>query len=396
MRATERLQTPSFRWKQGRLHAAEIVGCIQIGRLRINILPKVDTAETNRDKDFLLNIMQTAGYLTRPHIGLAEVRSSPLDPLETLISEIASEMARALSEGAPRRYEEVNEELPTVRGRIDFSKLSSRLPCDRMLLPVRHAPLLGDNRLARCIKGIAELLHRLTRSNMNRKTFGAILTQLHGVESQPLTLPQIDALSLKQSESHWARTISIARQLLIGQAPDPTFLGESPAFSMLFPLQHLFERAMRRILVDALKDSGVVVSHHSIPHFLLQDPSDGSGVVRLRPDYILEQRDDPLAVADAKWKRIREFGSAHGVTREDLYQVSAYLTRFDVDNALIFLPKASWMQDSWMKSYAVPGGGHIHLIGVDIERLVTRNQAIRVPALSAFSRTIRGILTHQA
>ncbi|MGP3660940.1 McrC family protein [Burkholderia gladioli] len=393
MRATERVPAPCFRFKQGRLHAAEIVGCIQLGRLRINILPKVDTPEPRRDRDFLLNMMWAAGYLNQPHTGSADVRSSSRDPLEALISELASEMSSALLEGIPRRYEEKYEELPTVRGRIDFSRLSTRSPCDRILLPVRYTPLHSSNQLTRCIKGIAALLHRLTRSSSNRQTFTSILAQLNGVESRPLTLSQLDELQLTRLESHWIRSVSTARLLLVGQSPDPTFAGNNQAFSLLFPLQHLFERAMRRILGAALSESGVAVSYRSMPHFLLQDPSDGNGVVRLRPDYILGPFETPLAVADAKWKRTSEFGRTHGVNREDLYQMSTYLARFNVRDALIFFPQAGWMHESWSKSYDVPGAyGRVHLIGVNIEELVARNQTIRAQAHAALSATVGRIL----
>ncbi len=397
MRATEGTSSPAFRWKQGRLHAAEMVGCIQIGNLRINVLPKLDTGEDERDRDFLLNMLWGAGYLSRPHTGTAEVRSSSIDPLEALIAEVASEMSVALNEGAPRRYEEKQEELSTVRGRIDFSKLSSRLPCDRVLLPVRYSPLHRDNQLARCIKGIAILLHRLTRSSANRQTFAAVLAQLAGVANETLTLAHVEALTLARHESHWARTIAVARLLLTGQSPDPTFSGDNQAFSMLFPLQHLFERVMRRMLGASLKDLGITMPHRGEARFLLRDPSDGGGVIRLRPDYILGQPDAPLAVADAKWKRARELGRAHGINREDFYQVSAYLARFKVRDAIILVPQAKWMQARWTKSYDVPeGDGHIHLIGVDIENLVTRSQIQRSHALAALSATIGAILAVSA
>lgn len=393
MRATEGTSSPAFRWKHGRLHAAEMVGCIQIGNVRINVLPKLDTGELERDRDFLLNMLSGAGYLSRPRTGAADVQSTSIDPLEALISEVAGEMSTALREGVPRRYEEKREELSTVRGRIDFSKLSSRLPCDRILMPVRYSPLHRDNQLARCVKGIAVLLHRLTRSGRNRQIFAAVLSQLVGVVDEPLTLGRLDALLLARGESHWARSMAVARLLLTGHSPDPTFSGENQAFSMLFPLQHLFERVMRRVLEVALEKLRIPLARRTEPHFLLQDSSDGSGVVRLRPDYILGQPEAPLAVADAKWKRASELGRAHGINREDLYQVHSYLTRFNVRDAVILVPQAKWMRAPWTKMYNVPeGGGHIHLVGVDIEKLVARSSIQRSQALETMSATLSAIL----
>jgi 5-methylcytosine-specific restriction endonuclease McrBC regulatory subunit McrC len=390
MRATDGYSAPCFRWKNGHLHAAEIVGCIQIGDLRINILPKLDSAEDERDRNFLINIMSAAGYLSRPLIRPAEVRSSFSDPLEVLISEVASEMDSGLREGIPRRYEEKREELPTVRGRIDLSKLSARLPSDRFLLPVRYSPLSINNHLARCIKGIATLLLDVTRNSISRQIFRDVILRLSNVDSRPLVQSDLESLSLKASESHWSRLIDIARLLFKGQTPDPTFSGRTRAFSMLFPLQHLFERSMRKILAEALKDSHIFVSHRSTSRFLLKDPSDGSGVVRLRPDYILTGSEGPLAVADAKWKRAKESNASYGVVPEDLYQVYVYLARFGVPHAFVFMPKANWMHDSWRKSFDIPEEhAHIHLVGVDIQKLVARNGIVRSQAHADLSATIR-------
>ncbi|MDH5835321.1 McrC family protein [Luteimonas kalidii] len=393
IRATEEAPFPAFRWKKGRLHAAEVVGCVQVGRLRVNVLPKLDTAEPDRDKEFLLNMLHAAGYLSRPHTGSAEVRPSFSDPLEAMISEVALEMLSALREGVPRRYERRQEDLSTIRGRIDFSSLSIRLPSERARLPMRHSPLITDNELAQCIKAIAQILYRLTRSSSNRQSLATVLGQFSGIGDRMPSYEQLDSVMLARRESHWEKSISVGRLLLAGQSPDPTFSGGSDAFSMLFPLQHLFERMMRKILGGAFQHSGIRASHRSAPLFLLEDPRDKSGIVRLKPDYLFDSAFGLVAVGDAKWKRATESGRAHGVKREDLYQVNAYLARYGVRNAFVFIPRANWMTPGWIKSYQIPETErHIHLVGVDIEGLINRDRKVRDSAFAVFSDPVLRIL----
>jgi 5-methylcytosine-specific restriction enzyme subunit McrC len=388
MQVAERSSLSAFRWKKGRLHAAEVVGCVQVGNLRVNILPKLDTAERDRDKDFLLNMLHSAGYLSKPYAGSAEVRQSVADPLEAMVSEVATEMLAALRDGVPRRYEEKREDLSTVRGRIDFSRLSTRLPGDA-LLPLRHSPLANDNELSQCIKAIAQFLYRLTRSSSNRQSLAIVLSHFVSVRNLLPSLAQLDALILTRQESPWSKTLSVGRLLLAGHAPDPTFSGDSDAFSLLFPLQHLFERTLRKVLAAAFQGSDVRISHRSDSLFLLEDPVDQAGVLRLKPDYVFERSSKLLAVADAKWKRAAEFGRAHSVGRDDLYQVNAYLTRYGVRNAFILLPRANWMEPGWLKSYHIAEAeSHIHLLGIDIEALVGRDQKARQLALSMLSGSI--------
>ncbi|NAT36771.1 hypothetical protein CU661_03445, partial [Pseudomonas syringae pv. actinidifoliorum] len=64
--------------------------------------------------------------------------------------------------------------------------------------------------------------------------------------------------------------------------------------------------------------------------FLLTDKDSQKGVIGLRPDYILKKEEVTIAIADAKWKRVSETGKAHGILREDFYQLYAYIKKYEV------------------------------------------------------------------
>lgn len=391
--AAEVVPFPAFRVKKGRLCAAEVVGSIQVGGVRINVLPKTDTPEEDRDADFLLNILRAAGYLNRVHASSGAVRASVRDPLEAMISEVASEMSMAMKEGIPRRYQEKREDSTTLRGRIDFTRLSTRLPSDHTVLPVRHTPLTADNDLAHCLGWIATMLLRLTRSSVNRQLLASMVARLNAASVGSVGAPQFAALRLSPSEIQWERVLAIGRLILQGRFADPTFSGANNAFSMLFPLQHLFERAMRRILADVMREHGIRVGYRAQPLFLLHGHDDDEKVLRLKPDYLFHREADLLAVADAKWKRLTEGGRAHGVGRDDLYQINAYLDKFDVQNAIVFMPRASWMTPMWTARYSVPHSGRmIHLVGVDIESLVSHRKDVREGARSALGGLLAGLV----
>ena len=392
MRLTESAPFTAFRWKKGRLHAAEVVGCIQLGRFRINILPKLDTVEVTRDKSFLLNLLYSAGYLSSLHQGTANVRAENLDPLEAMISEVAMGMTRALREGYPRRYELTREDSPVLRVRIDFTRLSTRLP-GSAVVPILYFPLSMSNQLAEVIKGVASFLHQITRSGVNRQALGVVLANLSLVDTKVVSVAKIDALVLSPYEMHWSDTLAVGRLLLSGQSPDPTFGGNNRAFSLLFSMQNLYERALRKILATAIKDSELDVSSRTESLFLFVNAKNQSGVVRLRPDYVFRRSGVQVSIADAKWKRASENGAAHGIKREDFYQIHAYLTRYKVSRALILVPRAPWMPEKWIKSFRDPEtNAQIHLIGVDIEGLVSRRFEARSASYKLLAEMLSSVL----
>ena len=67
-----------------------------------------------------------------------------------MISEVVKEMIMALREGHPKRYVEVREDSPVLRGQIDFTRLSSRLP-GSAVIPTRYSQLGVNNELSQII-----------------------------------------------------------------------------------------------------------------------------------------------------------------------------------------------------------------------------------------------------
>lgn len=380
---------PCFRRKKGALFAAEVVGTVQVGTLRISILPISAEGDEEHDKTFLLNLLRAAGYLGRqPLVLAASVRSTAMDPLEAMLVEVGAEIQEALRDGAPRRYNEVEDEAQTIRGRIDFTRLCRQLPGATAALPIRFAPLTTANVLARTVRWVAESLLRMARGPDTRQLLQEVLGMLEVVDGPRPTRAEIGAIRLTRFEQRWSRTVSVAALLAEGRFIDPTFAGRSDAFGMLFPLHHLFERAMRSVLSRAAKPLGLTVEHKSNALHMLSD-SEGTGHLQVRPDFLFCQGGQRLMIGDAKWKRMSKEQRASGVDRDDVFQMNAYLTRYELERAAIFVPKASWMPVGWRHDFTIPPGGcRLSLVPVDIQGVLSRVQATSDAALKSLGRSI--------
>ncbi|WP_164669899.1 5-methylcytosine restriction system specificity protein McrC, partial [Pseudomonas viridiflava] len=101
------------------------------------------------------------------YISDSRVQADSSDILEAMISEVAREVIRGLNTGIPRRYEQEFEHTNTLKGKIEFTLLSTQLP-GTTKIPAKHFPLTNKNKLSSIIKGIVLFLHRSTRSKKNR------------------------------------------------------------------------------------------------------------------------------------------------------------------------------------------------------------------------------------
>ncbi|HEX3391583.1 MAG TPA: hypothetical protein VHS55_03380 [Solirubrobacteraceae bacterium] len=85
---------------------------------------------------------------------------------------------------------------------------------------------------------------------------------------------------------------------------------------------------IRRAVPELSVEHGTVASDSA---FLMHSHDDSEyGLGRLKPDVLVRDSERPVAIADAKYKRLRDFPPERprGVDRADLYQLASYLSRF--------------------------------------------------------------------
>jgi len=83
----------------------------------------------------------------------------------------------------------------------------------------------------------------------------------------------------------------------------------------------------RRALPDFTIEHGTQAANHD--HLLRSEAQPTVGMGRLKPDLLVRSKDGPVAVMDAKYKRLApSLERPDGVDRGDLYQLVSYLARF--------------------------------------------------------------------
>lgn len=149
--------------------------------------------------------------------------------------------------------------------------------------------------------------------------------ELRRVRYTPITMPF-------RAVAELSRRIALQRGLLSDHSPDGSSTG------ILLDVAELWELYVLAALRRAA--SGLEVRHGTADlgarESLLISESTGAEIGTLKPDAVVFRRGVPVAVVDAKYKRLTPRASApYGPERSDLYQLSSYLVRYGRDVSTI-------------------------------------------------------------
>jgi 5-methylcytosine-specific restriction endonuclease McrBC regulatory subunit McrC len=296
-----------------------------------------------------------------------------------VIRSAATRMHQLLAEGVPRRYFSLEEASPTIRGRLDLGKLARRLPSEAHIFPIRHAPLQRDHDLSRLLSVLAQTLSLETSRPESRRVLSECLKSIGSEWQGVLTAAFVENVVLLPQEVQWQPFVELAHALASGSAPHPVEAGVMSGHGLLFPMNDLFERLLRRRFrsLAGFVDLSLVKGNYE---HLLREVSTGRALLQLRPDYVFRDTSNRISlVADAKWKVLVTDRQSLHVSREDVYQMSAYLLRHRCHSGLLLYPGEQGVERS-TSFQILPEGGRLHVATVDVGGLVSSHESSRSKA----------------
>lgn len=379
------------------LSAARAVGLIDAGPYQLEILPKtaagVDSVQNARRLlvGLLASSTRFARYIDRP----GSIASDRLPVTEAVIRSAVGEIARLLEAGAPRRYYEVTEDSPTLRGRVDFTRLARRVGANDHLIPCRWAPLNRDNPLSRLVLAVLLELQTLSKSAETLADIRQCIAAMPTVDRVPLTGHLVDEATPSALEGAWTPVVALGDLLVRGRSPIPTNVGATKGRTFVFELDRLFETLLRHRIPVALRRVGAPLSlASSSAHPLLEDLETGEFRVRLRPDFLFESAGAVVMVGDAKWKRLEPAARTLGLGRNDIYQLTAYVARYVVTRSVLMFPATNELSGGWLRRHRFTArlgtspAPTLVLLAVDVQGLVSHRRNERAAALDALGASL--------
>lgn len=375
------------------LIAQQVVGVIAAPGCSLEILPKIDNAADDKDEMIrarLVSMLDVALGLELGHgqaLAMARQKETLLD---ILIRLFADRLLAESRRGLPRAYQARQEDLPTLRGRLDVVRQFTHHAVRPDRLACRFDFLAPDTPLLRIMKACVSMLRRHARALETQRRLDELRFLLADVSDVPAgALPWSD-VRIDRTNRRWERLMDLARLFLKRewQRTDHHAKG-GEGITLLFAMNDLFEAYIAALARRALRDTPMTVRAQSGLRSCLVEEGSGSERFRTRPDILVMRDGETVMLIDTKWKLVgrNPEDRKRGVSQADVYQMMAYARLYDCRDVMLLYPHHAGLGPEALEvGYTIRSGGErLRVASVDL-----------LPGASAVVRRIGALIAPPA
>ena len=332
--------------RNGKLKASNYVGCTTTSSgAVIEILPKIDlgnSREANEEKTkaiFLKMLRHWRFGNNFRHLPDSDIKKLSRFPmLEVFVYLFLRNVQEIVRSGLARKYVEIEENLPFLRGRIKFAGHLRDNLNDRSRFYVLHDDYSENRPANRLIHTVLQILEAQLTDSRNSQL-------LHEVKSTFVDIPastNIHAdwqnVNIDRTMPHYQPVMQYV-ELFLFNFGLVTYSGRYKNISLLFPMEEVFEDFVTFCFRKYQK-------HYAVR---TQGPQrglakkDGENAFLMKPDISLMSGNSVRFVLDAKWKRLNVSVDSpkHKIDQSDMYQLFAYGMHYDCKKVAMLYPKNS-------------------------------------------------------
>lgn len=300
---------------------------------------------------------------------------------ETLLEKFCDELQLARRRQVIRRYVSISDSLPSPRGRISFPEQcyeSIRRPGRFASAWVTLTEDVPENKLFKEVL----LRYRPRCSARIRGRIDLCLSELDSIDAprdHRLEWPKVRADRLPPIY----HSLLQQSKVLLDEEGVGVFAGERLATAEVVFTSRLFEQFVAREMSWISPTAGFFSKAQDRGTFACSR-GDGNGVFELIPDVrLIDNRGNTALIVDTKWKSLDMRKRNLGISREDIYQVLTYGSRFNCPDVVLLYPDVTneTGQSGFYQKFESTLGGRKYSIHV-----------VKIPLLASSLMVTRGVL----
>ncbi|WP_052599640.1 McrC family protein [Aureispira sp. CCB-QB1] len=320
---------PYFKLIHRGVRFIQYVGVLQIGNLRIEVLPKADrSSEENKWRDLLIGMLKAVGTFNIQAPSYSALQTKQNFILDLYISLFIQEVESLLHKGLVKKYYQIEKNSLALKGSLLFGKHLQKNVVHQERFYVRQTTYNKAHLLHQILYKTILLLKQINLNQSLSSRIGSLC--LHFPEMKPIkvTTATFKKIVLNRKTAAYKNALEIARLLLLNYHPDLKGSSDN-VLALMFDMNYLWEAFVyKSLLKHAPKDVQITKQVHR--NFWQSKAKKNTG---MRPDIILTSSTQK-AVLDTKWKTI----GSHNPSIHNLRQLYVYHRYYSAQRVALVYP----------------------------------------------------------
>ena len=174
----------------------------------IEILPKIgDHLDDDSIRTMLMRMLMTVNDIPFTEQDISRMDSAKMNPFEFLIRMFIREVDLIVRDGMCRSYNDVHDNEPALRGRIDFTENIRRNYAHRERLCQEYQILDEDRAENRLIRSTLDILYLTSTDQGNRRDLNRLLSWFGIVRPSPDVERDLDAVRIDRGMEHYVQAL---------------------------------------------------------------------------------------------------------------------------------------------------------------------------------------------
>lgn len=321
--------TPYFKLINKGIQFNEYVGALQVGKLTIEVLPKIDRLSANKNDWhlILLQMLKRVGLFNVSVTSFADLKLKSNSILDLYFEIFISEIELLLHRGLIKNYRKKEENITSLKGALNFTKQLQKNIVHQERFFVNHTVYDREHPFNKVLLKTLRLLKNLNTNAMLESRIDNAISNFPDLPDFFVDDSWFDRIVYNRKTEAYQKAIDIAKLLLLHYHPDISS-GRNHVLALMFDMNALWERFVYISLKKYLHNANITAQIVK-PYYRL----DGHHAVRLQPDIHIRIGQTDYII-DTKWKLPASNKPGH----TDLQQMYAYTKYFQSSKTILCYP----------------------------------------------------------
>jgi len=302
------------------------VGIIQVDKLTIEILPKVDSKDTNAEwRDTLLDMLRVCKKVKAYNKGEAQVGRKEFHLLEIYLDMFLTELAFLIHRGLVKSYRKQTSNSFALKGKLELAGHLSKNLVHKERFYTTHQIYDHEILIHQILKYALTIVQEFSGSSYLAAKANRLSLLFPNMLVKDISIHSFDNIYLSRKTKSYKKTLDIAK-VLIGNYSPQISKGRSKLLALLINMDQLWEEYIFQSLKKSQCELGFEVYRETKPLFMNES-------YYLKPDIVL-RKDGKIYILDAKWKQPNGLKAS----QQDLRQVYTYCRFWEASKGYLIYP----------------------------------------------------------